>query len=259
MFVYVWFSAGFGFLCLLAFAILQWLHIPTGSLVDWFIGIASFWWLLVIVTVPWNVYFDAQEVIAEAAISKEKEIPVDRKQLEYVHKVARWSILVALSLHFISAVVLYLLAVTGISVIGYVSSAATLLLTALRPAIRAYQYLSVRLSLIRQQIQYPREDVVELRTRFKEVETNLKHLTEEMDRENPNSTIAKQQEQWQELRQDLARLRATLEQLQAKNELEHERLSQEAKNTIAQLAEDSQFLSHVREIIRFFKAVRAEG
>lgn len=76
-----------------------------------------------------------------------------------------------------------------------------------------------------------------------------------MDRENPNSTIAKQQEQLQEIRQDLARLRATLEQVQAKNELEHERLSQEAKNTIAQLAEDSQFLSHVREIIRFFKAV----
>ncbi len=33
----------------------------------------------------------------------------------------------------------------------------------------------------------------------------------------------------------------------------HEQLSREAQNAIAQLNEDSQFLGHVREIIRFVK------
>jgi hypothetical protein len=48
-------SIGFVVLLLLAFGILQWFNIKTGNFLDWVIGGASFWWLLVIVTVPWNV------------------------------------------------------------------------------------------------------------------------------------------------------------------------------------------------------------
>jgi hypothetical protein len=245
---FIGFSIIFGALVLLAFGILQWLHIPSGNLIDWLIGIASFWWLLVIVTVPWNIYFDAQEVIAEAAISQEKNIPVDRKQVDYVKTVARGSILLAIVLHLLSGVVLYTLAATGISAVGYVSSCATLLLTALRPAIRAYQYLAVRLSMIRQQIQYPREDVVELRNRVSILESNVTIIQEKLDEE---ANI--QQQEVKITRQELARLKALLEQLQAKNQVEHEALSREAQSAIAQLTEDSQFLNHVREIIRFFK------
>jgi hypothetical protein len=134
-----------------------------------------------------------------------------------------------------------------------VSSGATLLLTALRPAIRAYQYLAVRLSMIRQQIKYPREDVVELRNRVSNLDANVAIIMEKLDRENPNSWAAIQQQEVKITRQELARLKALLEQLQAKNQVEHEALSQEAQNAIAQLTEDSQFLNHVREIIRFFK------
>lgn len=245
---FIGFCVIFGALVLLAFGVLQWLHIPSGNLIDWLIGIASFWWLLVIVTVPWNIYFDAQEVIAEAAISQAKNIPVDRKQVDYVKTVARWSIRLAIALHLLSGIGLYTLAATGISAVGYVSSGATLLLTALRPAIRAYQYLAVRLSMIRQQIEYPREDVVELRNRVSILEDNLAIIREKLDTE-----VNIQQEEVQITRQELARLKALLEKLEAKNQVEHETLSQEAQNAIAQLTEDSQFLNHVREIIRFFK------
>jgi hypothetical protein len=37
------------------------------------------------------------------------------------------------------------------------------------------------------------------------------------------------------------------------NQSEHERLGREARNAIAQLSTDAQFLDNVREIIRFFK------
>jgi hypothetical protein len=46
------FSSGLAALLLLVFGVLQLLHIPSGSFLDWMIGIASFWWLVVIVTVP---------------------------------------------------------------------------------------------------------------------------------------------------------------------------------------------------------------
>jgi len=242
-----------GILMLLTFGLLNWFQIPAGNIVDWIIGIASFWWLLIIVTVPWNVCFDAQEVIAEAAISKAKNIAVDEKQLNYVKKVLRWSIIVAIALHIISAIGLYWLAAAGISAVGYISSGATLLLTALRPAIRAYQYIARRLSAIRQQIKYPREDVLELRDRFNNLELAVKNIEKKLDSENPHSLVSQQQKEWEETRKNLSYLRATLEQLQAKNSLEHEQLSKEAQNAIAQLTEDSQFLNHAREIIRFFK------
>ena len=59
------FGASTGILLLLIFAILQWLDIPAGSFIDWVIAIATFEWLLLIVTVPWNIHFEAKEVLAD--------------------------------------------------------------------------------------------------------------------------------------------------------------------------------------------------
>ncbi len=250
---FIAYSIGLGILLLVMFAILKWLGLPAGHLIDWLIGIASFWWLVVIVTVPWNVYFDAQEVLAESAISKSKNIPVEDQQIRYVLRVARWSIVIAIALHLLSALALYLLAVTGISAVGYLSSVATLLFTALRPAIRAYQYIARRLSTIRQQISYPREDILELRNRFAQLEEKVKHLDNQLDTKNSQSWATLQEQKLQSTRQELNYLRASLEQFQSKNQVEHEELSRQSQNAIAQLTEDSQVLGHVREIIRFFK------
>ncbi|MBE9116658.1 hypothetical protein IQ249_12175 [Lusitaniella coriacea LEGE 07157] len=250
---YMAYSIGFGILTLISFALLHWLGIPSGNFLDWVIGIASFWWLLAISTVPWNVHFDAQEVIAEAAMSQSKEIAIDDKQVQYSKRVARWSLVVAIALHLLSAIGLYTLAATGISVVGYVSSGAALLFTALRPAIRTYQYIARRLAAIRRNFLYPREDIQELRRRFSQVETTVERLDELLDPQEPHSWVATVQQDTQGIRKDIAQLRALLEQYQANNEVEHQQLSKEARNAIAQLTEDSQVLGHVREIIQFFK------
>ncbi|MBD2203049.1 hypothetical protein H6G33_16580 [Calothrix sp. FACHB-1219] len=245
--------AGIVVLVLVAFGLLQWLHIPAGSFLDWIIGGASFWWLLVIVTVPWNVHFQAKEVLAEAARSIEKGIPVDNKQVQYVKLLAKRSLWVALALHLFSAIGLYTLAATGISTVGYISSGAALLLTILRPSIRAYEYLYARLAMIRQEWQYPREDIMELRDRFSALEYKVQRLEEQLDAEEADSIVAKQKRFSDETRREIARIIANLEELRATNQTEHERLSREARNAIAQLSTDGQFLDHVREIIRFFK------
>lgn len=242
------FGFGSGFLAFIAFFILQWLKIPVGNLVDWLIGVASFWWLLAVVTIPWNIYFEAVTTLDEAKTSRQKEIPVDQEQLVYVGKVARLSLIGAIALHLISAVGLYCVAAWGISSVGYVSAFAVLLLTVLRPAVRGYQFLALKLSKIREQIQYPREDIVELRSRVKVLENKHKTLNELLDK-----AAEQQATEWAELRQDTAKLRAKLEELAAVNETEHQRLSREAAGAIAQLSADSQVLNHVREIIRFWK------
>jgi hypothetical protein len=154
----------------------------------------------------------------------------------------------------LSTVGLYTLAVTGISTVGYISSGAALLLTILRPAIRAYEYLYARLAMIRQEWKYPREDIFELRDRFFHLEQKVQSLEDQLNLEQPYSLPATQQRFAEETRRDLARIAANLEELRAINHTEHERLGREAKNAIAQLSTDGQFLDHVREIIRFFKS-----
>ncbi|MBD2500390.1 hypothetical protein [Anabaena azotica] len=238
---------------LLAFGILQWLHIPAGNFLDWIIGGASFWWLLVIVTVPWNVHFQAKQVLAEAAQSRERDIPVDERQVQYVQSLARRSLWIALGLHLFSTIGLYTLAATGISSVGYIGSGAALLLTILRPAIRAYEYIYARLTMISEEWKYPREDIVELRHRFVELEEKVRVLEDQFNLEQPYSLAATQQRFADETRKDLAKIAANLEELRATNHNEHERLTREARNAIAQLSTDGQFLDHVREIIRFFK------
>ena len=106
-------------LLMLAFSGLQWVHIPAGSFLDWVVGIASFAWLLVIVTVPWNIYFEAKEALADAAVSAERGIRVDDKQVDYIKVIVQRSLWVIIALHLLSAIRLYILAATGISAVGY--------------------------------------------------------------------------------------------------------------------------------------------
>ncbi|MEB3180957.1 MAG: hypothetical protein VKL59_18280 [Nostocaceae cyanobacterium] len=246
-------SLGIVLVVLLAFSVLQWFHVPAGNFLDWVIGGASFWWLLVIVTVPWNVHFQAKAVLAEAGQSQEKNISVDDKQLDYVQRLAKRSFWIAIGLHILSTIGLYTMAATGISAVGYISSGAALLLTGLRPAISAYEYLYARLTMIRQEFTYPREDIIELRSRFNTLEETVSRLEEQLNPEFPYSLAANQQHYAEETRKELARIAANLEAERATNQTDHERLGREARQAIAQLSTDGQFLDHVREIIRFFK------
>ncbi|MEG4804813.1 hypothetical protein QUB63_29650 [Microcoleus sp. ARI1-B5] len=247
------FGAVTGIFLLLVFAILQWLHVPAGSFIDWVIAIAIFEWLLLIVTVPWNIHFEAKEVLAQGAESTKKNIAVDSEQLKYVTVLASRSLLVAIALHLFSAIALYALSATGISAVGYLSSGAALLLTLLRPAIRGYQYLAQRLTTIRRQFLHPREDIVELRTRFAELESTVRNLAAQLNSDDPNSWAAVQERDREAIRRELTKVAASLEYLRSTNQAEHTKLARDAESAIAQLTSDGQFLNHVREIIRFFK------
>lgn len=250
---FISFSCGFPLFALLVFAVLQWFHIPAGNFLDWLIGAVSFWWLTIVVTVPWNIHFEAKSVLADAAESQREAITIEPQQVQYATKIAQRSLWVAILLHILSAIGLYALAATGISAIGYVSSGAALLLTALRPAIALYRYLAERLGRIRHTFRYPREDVMELRERMLHLEQQVNHFAYQLNLEHADGFAATQQRLLTALRQDLTQLAATQEHLNVSNQADHERLSREARTAIAQLSTDGEVLNHVREIIQFFK------
>lgn len=249
------FSLVCSLLLVATFGLLNWFNIPSGSIVDWLIGLGSFWWLIAIVTIPWNIYFDAQRVIADAAVSRSSRIDFDTQQLNYVQKVAKFSLVSAILIHLISAIALYFLAATGISAVGYLAAVATLLLTALRPALRGYQYLAERLRSIQKQVKFPRDDVQALQAQVAKLELQFKEVRQKLDTKLDDSWASQQQRQLNDTREQLFTFKAIFEQFEAKNQVEHQNISREAHTIASQLAEDSRFLGQVREIIRFFKSV----
>ncbi|MEL6815783.1 MAG: hypothetical protein AAFP03_13365, partial [Cyanobacteria bacterium J06598_3] len=81
-------SVGLGLFLLLVFSVLQWFHVPAGSFLDWAIGGASFWWLAIIVTFPWDIHFQSREVLAEITQSEDKDIQVTPERQAYVQTLA---------------------------------------------------------------------------------------------------------------------------------------------------------------------------
>jgi cell division protein FtsB len=247
------FNSGVIFIALLAFGLLNWFQIPTGSILDWAIGIGIFEWSILIVTVPWNIYFKAQAAVQTGKESQLNGISVEDRQIKYASGIATKSLIVAIFLHLSTAIGLYWLAINGITALGYWSSIGVLLLTLLRPAISTYEYLAARLTAMQEQFAYPRADILELRSRFQQLEDQVHQLTSQLDTDDDNSWLNQQNYRWENNREELSRVTVLMADMKASNELEHQRLAQEAKQAISQITVDGQFLEHARELIRFFK------
>ncbi len=247
------FTLAWALLALLAFGGLNLLHIPTGNFVSWAIAAAVFWWLIIITTVPWNIYFSARAVLSEAEASRQRKIVVNEQTCQYVVGVQQRVLRVAIAIHGISAISLYLLAAASISRVGYLGSVAALLLTGLRPAIAAYRYLMQRLASIGKEFVYPRQDIVTLQQKVEQLRTQQETLARQLDPDNDSSWVAQQQNALARLQEDIAQLRAAHNHLKAANAEAHQHITLEARSAIAQLNEDSEFLDRVRELIRFWK------
>jgi hypothetical protein len=247
------FNSSLIFLALLLFIGLNWFQIPTGSLMDWAIGIGIFEWAILIVTVPWNIYFAARSAVQTGQESQENGISVDARQISYASTIATRALIVAIALHVGTAIGLYWLAISGVTALGYLSSVGVLLLTILRPAISTYEYLATRLAELRGQFTHPRTDILELRDRFQQLEHQVTELATQLDANDDTSWLNNQNYRWETNRNEIAKISATIADLKASNELDHQRLAQEARQAISQITVDGQFLEHARELIRFFK------
>ena len=247
------FNSGLLVIALLAFGLLNWLQIPAGNLWDWAIGIGIFEWTILIVTVPWNIYFKAKAVAQTGTESQLQGMDIPERQIQYAKGVATKSLIVAIGLHIGTAIGLYWLAATGVTGLGYWSSIGVLLLTLLRPAISTYEYLATRLGDMQNQFLYPREDIFELRSRFGRLEDRVNELTDRLDPDDDGSWVSQQNYRWEANREEIAKLTVSIANLKATNESEHQRLAQEARQAISQITVDGQFLEHARELIRFFK------
>ncbi len=239
-----------GLITLVVYAVSHWISTPPGTFADWMVGLGATIWLVVIVTVPWNLHFEAKAVVRDARRSKERDIQVDQQELAYAKKVAKSALWIALGLHLISAIALYSLAHFEISVVGYFGAGATLLLTLLRPAIRAYEFISDRLATLRQEVSFPREDVISLQNKVTEIEGLLQYF-----QETQTTRSDTHEQDLQTHAQQLQHLKDGLTNLTTANDAAHLKLAEETRHAVAQLTEDGKFINNIVEIIRFIKKV----
>jgi regulator of replication initiation timing len=240
-------------LVLALYLVLNYLHMTVGTFLDWAIGLAAFWWLIGITTVPWNMYFSAKEVINESEVSTNKGIGISATNIAYAHKLSKRFFTLALALHIISAIGLYLIAYFDITEVGYFAAIAAVLLTFLRPLVRFYDYVVHRLQLMRHEIKYPRDDVYELNKKLAAAEQSIEAYDTLFNFQNETSWVSQQQQHIETLKAKILQLNLELDALKLQNQKDHDRLSRNTADEIAKLSEDAKFLNQVRDLVRFVK------
>lgn len=248
------YSFVFALIIILGVLGMRFAKIDSGQLIDWIAGMLSFWWMLVITTVPWNVYFEAKSVLHEFQLSQNVGIEISEKKRQYVQKVSLWGLWLAVGLHIFTAVVMFELSALGISRVGYIGCAVALLLTLLRPAIRAHEFIWSQLHQIKETVKYPRQDVAELRDRVGKLEFAVEALETSMKPDVAGSFAYELQNNEKDLARKYERLVAEQARLNDQNVAEHESLKRDGQAAIAKISSDTQFLDHVREIIRLVKS-----
>lgn len=140
-------------------------------------------WLLMLVTVPWNLYFQARKVLAEISASRDAGIEVPEAREREARRLRRRLLRAAVAAHLVSAAVAAVVTVVSGRQLGYWFTGFYLLSLGLRPADAYFRHVRARLGQMLQETTHPREDVQALKARLDAAEARLSWLGDEADRQ----------------------------------------------------------------------------
>src|SRR5205085_10710148 len=80
--------------------------IAAGQLLDWVMGIFCLGWLLAILKIPWDLYFQATEVSFEQQRSRERQVALQPGREEYIRTLRRRLGWLAVGAHLFSALLI---------------------------------------------------------------------------------------------------------------------------------------------------------
>lgn len=174
----------------LAALLIAWLGhltgVPLPAVLSIAAGAAALAWLIVLVAVPWNLYFGARRVVMQMVASRARGIDIEPAEEAEAGTIARRMLWFALGGHVCTAAVAGVVTYLSGATIGYYVMAAYLLSATIRPAAAYFAHLRERLGTLSRESLHPREDVVELRERVAE----LAELAKGMERELAESRRA---------------------------------------------------------------------
>ena len=162
--------------------------VPLSTLLSIGAGGVALAWLIVLVTLPWNLYFAARQAVADMAVSRERGITVRAAQEDEARRLARRMLWFALGAHLGTAAVAAVITFISGATAGYYFVGFYLLSTALRPAAAYVAHVRERIKVLRRESTYPRDDVASLKNRVDLAAQAVDELREELHR--TGSTLA---------------------------------------------------------------------
>ncbi|MFI0351246.1 hypothetical protein [Actinomadura sp. 9N407] len=155
--------------------------VPLSDVLSFGAGALSLAWLILLLTVPWNVYFQARQVIQEIGISRDRGLEIPTEREAEARTIAGRMRAAAIGAHLVSAAVMAVITYFSGAAVGYYFVGFYLLSTFFRPAHAWFVHLRRRLGTMLRETRYPRDDVLDLvdRMRFLEGHVEAMRLTTE--------------------------------------------------------------------------------
>jgi hypothetical protein len=119
-------------------------------------------WLVILTTVPWNLYFAARRTAQEMAVSRERGIAVQPGYDQEAGRISRQMLRFALGAHLGTALAAAVIAIATGNKAGYYIAGIALLSTAFRPAAAYFGHLRERIKVLTRESTHPRDDVTML-------------------------------------------------------------------------------------------------
>jgi hypothetical protein len=214
-------------------------------------GAACLLWLLFILKVPWDLYFETNSVLFEMKRSEEKNIAVKTDRRTYLQRMRIITAIIAIGSHIISAAIIAGLTYWTNGQLGYYFAFFYILATLLRPASQAYTYLINKLHEIKGEILYPREDVIKLRVDLTSTLDRLKALEERIKRDESRLTAS--EETAKNLRTEINNVNSALECVDRNFQNRMQLLTTEVERSLSKAFDQQDIINGLRAFSRLIK------
>ncbi len=232
--------------------IFQWNTISSPKIfLDVVAGAVCLLWLVFILKIPWDLYFETNNILFEMKRSEEKNIPVKAERQKYVTRMRVITAVIAIGSHIVSALIIAGLTYFNGGQIGYYFSFFYLLTTFFRPISQAYYYLINKLREIHGEILYPREDVNKLKSELTLAINRLDALEDRI--KNSESRLTLSEETTKNLRSEISNLNFAIERVDKTFQNRIQLLTTEVERILAKAFDQQDIINGLRAFARLIK------
>ena len=203
-------------------------------------------WLVLLLTVPWNLYFQARDLAEEIRAAKDRglDLPPPAGAREEAGRIAARMRLAAIGAHLLSAVLIAAITYFSGAETGYYFAAFYLASTALRPAAAWFAHLRRRLDAMRREARFPRDDVLALKERVTFLEMQAENLRATAEQLHAADLAAEQR---------LADL--SVESARRAGELDRrlDKLGRHFEDTVGRLTDNQEVIAGIKAFLRLLR------
>lgn len=204
--------------------------------------------LVGVVRLPWDLVFEARNVLARQESSKRRGLEVDAAEVAFAKASASRALVLAIGLHTLGAVLAFFARGFLGDELGLVLAVAFVASMALRPIHAFYVHTRVRLGLAAREAEVPRQDAVSLADSIRALELRLRELdqTRETEREALREQLAVIETR---AREDAGAWRKSASVTDEKLE----RVLRELERTVEKTQQSAEVLAGIRAFVRLVR------